>query len=264
LWINAFVRPTLRELPADVLDTVNLVVFSMAQSAEAGTGRLSWSPTQQSQSDAAADIVGLVGHGRPVLLGIGGADDGGITLTGDQHVADFTASINSFVEDFGFTGIDIDLEPSGSMWTQEHLVAALRAVKAKHGSDFLIGLTVGMYGEHTDRWLSIAQELGPDYDYWAPMLYDFPEAHDERLIPEAMEKIDIAVQGGVPTGKQILGFMCNASYNTSPVPVTAQVWRSAVAEHSDLRGAFVWESKIEEDHDFQWTRDVGAMLRREQ
>jgi hypothetical protein len=261
IWINAFERPTVRELPADVLDTINLVVFAMAQSDEPGTGRLHWAPSVQSRADVAQDIDELVARDRPVLLGIGGADDGGITLTEDQHVLEFTESIGSLAAEFGFTGIDVDLEPSGSTWTEEHLVAAVRAVKAEQGAGFLVGLTVSMYGEHTDRWLSLARELGSDYDYWAPMLYDFAEAHDERLVPVAMQKIKTAVDAGVPTEKQILGFMCNAYYNTSPVEVTAQVWRTAVAEYPDLRGAFIWESKIERAHDFEWTRDVGNMLR---
>jgi hypothetical protein len=92
------------------------------------------------------------------------------------------------------------------------------------------------------------------------MLYDYPEAHDERLVPDALKKIQTAVDGGVPSSKQILGFMCNAYYNTSPVAVTAQVWQAAEAKYPDLRGAFIWESKLELASNYQWTREVGAPL----
>jgi hypothetical protein len=260
MWINTFERPTVAELPTDVRDTVNLVIFAMAQSAESGTGILKWEPGFQSYDDIALDISRLTAADKPVLLGIGGSNDGGITLVSDKNVNEFCGSIRFFVETFGFTGIDIDLEPSGSSWSQEALVKAVRTLKDEFGQGFLVGLTVALYGEHTARWLSLANELGNDYDYWSPMLYDYPEAHDERLVPDALKKIQIAVDGGVPSSKQILGFMCNAYYNTSPVEVTAQVWDAALAKYPDLRGAFIWESKLELASNYQWTREVGATL----
>ena len=260
MWINTFERPTVAELPADVRETVNLVIFAMAQSAASGTGILKWEPGYQSYDDIALDIAGLVSAGKPVLLGIGGSNDGGITLVDDDNVRDFCGSIRFFVETFGFTGIDIDLEPSGSSWSQESLVKVVQTLKDEHGQNFLVGLTVALYGEHTARWLSLAKALGDNYDYWSPMLYDYAEAHDERLIPDALKKIQTAVDGGVPSSKQILGFMCNAYYNTSPVAVTAQVWNAALAKYPDLRGAFIWESKLELASNYQWTREVGATL----
>lgn len=260
MWINTFELPTVHDLPPDVVDTVNTVIFAMAQSAEAGTGTLRWEPGYQSYVDIAADISGLVGKGKPVLLGIGGASDGGITLTDGQHVQQFCDSIRFFVQTFGFTGIDIDLEPSGSSWSEESVVAVVRTLKSEFGADFLVGLTVALYGDHTARWLALARSMGDDYDYWSPMLYDYPEAHDERLVPDALKKIQIALDGGVPTSKQILGFMCNAYYNTSPVSITASVWNAAIAKHADLRGAFIWESKLELASGYEWTREVGAKL----
>jgi hypothetical protein len=86
MWINTFERPTVAELPADVLETVNLVIFAMAQSAESGTGTLKWEPGYQSYEDIARDVAGLVSVGKPVLLGIGGSNDGGITLVSDDNV----------------------------------------------------------------------------------------------------------------------------------------------------------------------------------
>jgi len=160
MWINSFERPTVPELPVDVMETVNLVIFAMARSATAGTGTLRWEPAYQSYDDIAADITGLVSSGKPVLLGIGGASDGGITLLDDQNVEEFCDSIRFFVKTFGFTGIDIDLEPSGSSWNEESLVAAVRTLSAEFGNDFLVGLTVGLYGEYTASWLSLARALG--------------------------------------------------------------------------------------------------------
>jgi hypothetical protein len=178
----------------------------------------------------------------------------------DQQVADFIASVQDMVRTYGFTGIDIDLEPSGSSWTEAAVVAAVSQLKQDFGASFLVGLTVGLYDEVQDMWFSLARALGDNLDYWAPMLYDFPEAHDERLVPVALSKVKAAVAAGVPASKQVLGFMCNDYYNTSPVGVTADAWRAAKRAHPNLRGAFIWESKLEALHGYPWTRTVGPLI----
>ncbi len=260
MWVNAFESPTIREIPEDVLRQVTVMVLAMAQSGESGTGLLKWTHPLQSPGAMRADIAGVVSRRVPVLLGIGGSDDGGITLRDDQQVADFVGSVHTMVERYGFTGVDIDLEPSGSSWTEDAVVASVRRLKQDFGPTFLIGLTIGLYGEHEQSWFSLARALGDDLDYWAPMLYDFEEAHDERLIPVTLDKVRKSVAAGVPASKQVLGFMCNAYYNTSPVEVTAEAWRRAKKVHPDLRGAFIWESKLEAEHGYPWTRTVGPLI----
>lgn len=263
MWIFDWRAPSIRELPADVLDTVNTLVVAMAQSEVAGTGRLRWSPFRDDPEQMRAQIAAAVQQGTPVLLGVGGADDGGITVTDDTQVAEFCDSVRGFVDEFGFTGIDIDLEPSGSSWTEPALVDVVDRLKAEHGAGFLIGLTVALYDEHTERWLSLARELGPDrYDYFAHMLYDYVEATDERLDHDARRKVRIAVEGGVPASRQVLGFMCNTPTYSSPVALTGRVWHSARSEFPDLRGVFIWESSIEQAADYEWTRTVGVTVLR--
>jgi hypothetical protein len=207
-----------------------------------------------------SDIRAVTARRVPVLLGVGGADDGGITVRDDQQVSDFVASVKTMVRRYGFTGVDIDLEPSGSSWTEGALVGVVRQLKDDFGANFLVGLTVGLYAEYEQNWFSLAGALGSDLDYFAPMLYDFPEAHDDRLIPVALEKVEKSVAAGVPANKQVLGFMCNAYYNTSPVPVTKDAWRAAKQKYPDLRGAFIWESKLEAEHGYPWTRTLGPII----
>ena len=260
MWVNAFESPTIRQIPTDVLQQVTLMVLAMAQSGGSGSGRLKWSHPAQSQQAMRADIADVVDRRIPVLLGIGGASDGGITVRDDQQVEDFVASVHAMVRTYGFPGVDIDLEPSGSSWTEAALVAAVRQLKRDFGATFLVGLTVGLYAEYEQLWFSLARALGDDLDYWAPMLYDFPEAHDDRLIQVALDKVGDSVAAGVPAHKQVLGFMCNSYYNTSPVDVAANAWRAAKQAHPDLRGAFIWESKLEAEHGYPWTRTVGPLI----
>ena len=261
MWVNMWEGPPLSRLPASVVATNNLYIAAMAQSAGAGTGNLRWSHPLQSVASMKADIAALKAKGNNVLLGIGGASDGGITVNSAATTSQFVAAVSQLVTTYGFTGIDIDLEPSGSAWSQAYLVSAVTQLKAKFGAKFLVGLTVGMYGTYTARWLALAKALGNNYDYWAPMLYDFPEAHDSRLTAVAVDKVRQAVAGGVPATKQILGFMCNAYYNTSTVPVTVNAYNAVRTAFPGIRGAFIWESSIEAAHNYSWSLTLGKQIR---
>ncbi|HEY5879950.1 MAG TPA: glycosyl hydrolase family 18 protein [Nakamurella sp.] len=262
MWMYDWRDPSIGDLPPDVLDTVNVLVVAIAQARTPGTGRLRWSPYRDEPDRMRAQIAAMVERGKPVLLGVGGSNDGGITVTDDIQVTEFCDSVRGFVADYGFTGIDLDLEPSGSRWTQPALAEVVRRLKVEHGPDFLIGLTVALYDDHTERWLTLAGELGEDCDFFAHMLYDYVEATDERLDHDARRKVRIAVDGGVPASRQVLGFMCNAPTHSSPVALTGRVWASALVEFPDLRGAFIWESSIEHSADYPWTRTIGVTVSR--
>jgi hypothetical protein len=264
LWYHGWQRPYLRELPADVRNLVNLVVIAMAQSGGAGTGKLAWAPANgQSVTDFTADVRALRDLGKSVVIGIGGSNDGGITITNATQVTEAFNSIVGFVTTYGLNGIDIDLEPSGSTWTEDALVSLCGQLKAKYGPSFLIGITPGLYGTHTERWLSLARRLGANYDYMAPMLYDFPEAADSRLSGVAVNKCDVMLAGGVPTSKQLLGFMCKPPEgyaNASPPQVTLDAWNAVKAKYPAIRGGFIWEHYIEGRTSYQWTRLTGQAI----
>lgn len=262
MWINSWELPTIGQLPTDVVDINTLYIMAMAQSSGNGTGKIAWGPTRQTPEQAKNDIACLLAKGKKVSLGIGGASDGGIYLTDETHAGEMFGCIESLVAQYGFTGIDVDMEPSGGKWNEESLKILCSKLKGEYGKDFTIGFTMGMYGPWTEKWLSAARLVGLDgYDYWAPMLYDFPEAHDDRLIEVALDKVRKAVSGGVPSNRQILGFMCNAYYNTSPVPVALRAWNDVKGEFPDIAGAFIWESKLECQSNYEWTRTVGKAIR---
>ncbi len=262
LWVYSWEPPAIGHIPEDVVDTHTLFIMAMAQSAGSGTGKIAWSPSNQSPEQARADIAVLLEKGKKVSLGIGGASDGGIYLTDDTQAGEMFGCIRNLTARYGFTGIDIDLEPSGGKWNQEALGTLCSRLKNEYGPGFTIGLTLAMYGPWTERWLSAARFIGPGgYDYWAPMLYDFPEAHDDRLTAVALDKVRTAVSGGIPANRQVLGFMCNAYHNTSPVPVTLRAWRAVKAKFPDIAGAFIWESALEAKSNYEWTRTVGRTIR---
>jgi chitinase len=273
LWHHRWEGPKLRDWPADVQATVNHVICGLAQAANpnTGTGHLSYAPaplntpTGQSVADHAADIRAFIARGCNVVLGFGGSSDGGITITTNTNADQAEASIVGLVNTYGFNGIDIDLEPSGSNWTEPALLRLVTNLKTRYGAGFLIGVTPGLYQPWTDRWMSFMKAAGNNVDYIAPMLYDFPEAGDSRLSAVAVNKCDVIVNAGIPASKIILGFMMrpNASYlNATPSPsLTTAAWQAAKAKHPGVRGVFVWEDKIEAANNWWFTRATGAAVK---
>jgi hypothetical protein len=266
MWYNRYQRPRFRELPSDVRAINNHYVVAAAVSSSSGTGSLSFGPYNgETAAELKADILALRSAGANVCIGIGSSAGGGITITNSTQVTQAFNSIQSFVTNFSFNGLDIDLEPSSSTWNQASIVSLCSQLKTAYGSSFIIGMTPGLYSTYTADWTNLAVALGSNYDYIAPMLYDFPEARDSRLTAVAINKCDVMVAAGIPQSKIILGFMCrppsDPSYNASTPQVTLDAYKGAAAKYPSLRGAFIWEQYIEGLNNYGWTRLTGKYIR---
>lgn len=262
IWHNRWEGPNLRDYPDNVRSQVNMVVLGIAQSA--GNGRVDYAPGNgQSAADHAADIRDFEKSGTQVILGVGGASDT-TAITNSTQVDNFVDSVVKLQQQYGFSGVDFDLEPSGSNWNEQSLVSASRQLRARFGDDFTIGVTVGLYGEHTARWLKLARALGDDYDYMAPMLYDFPEAQDSRLTKISVDRVAQLRAGGVPDSKIILGYMTqpHSGYPASPPSVIEAAFRAVKDKHPEIRGSFLWEDGIEHRNGWDSTRRLADLVHR--
>src|SRR5579872_6354898 len=63
----------------------------------------------ESQAQFIADIGTLHGRGKKVILSIGGAN-GNVALNTSQDVTNFVNSVSGLIQQFGFDGIDVDIE----------------------------------------------------------------------------------------------------------------------------------------------------------
>ena len=270
LWYNTFQRPRLREIPSDVLGTpssiINHVILAMAQSQTAGTGTLRFQPSNgESTAQMKEDVLALRAAGVNVCIGVGGSSDGGITITNSTQVTQAYNSIVSIVNNYGVNGFDIDLEPSGSSWNQASLVSLVSQLKTTYGSTFVVGITPGLYSPYTTGWINLYNAMPANVDYFAPMLYDFPESRDSRLTAVTLDKCATMVNGGIPQSKIILGFMCrvpaSSSYNASTPQVTLDAYKAAVAQYPNIKGAFLWEQYIDGQQSFGWSRLTGKYVR---
>jgi chitinase len=259
MWHHRWAGPNLRNYPSDVVANINLYVLGLAQGCPSGGGCMEYIPVNgQSVSDHAADIRAIRARGVHVLMGFGGAG-GTIAITNAAQVTQAFNSIVGFVDTYGISGIDVDMEPSGSSWNEQSLNSLASQLKTKYGSGFIVGLTPGLYDVYTDKWLSAARLMGNNYDYMAPMLYDFPEAGDSRLTAVSVNKADIMVAGGVPQNKMIMGYMArpDPSYlNSTPTSmIMLDAYRAVEAKYPNVRGFFIWEDAIMASRNWDFVRD---------
>lgn len=87
------------------------------------------------------DIATLKTQGKQIVLSLGGAE-GNITLNTDADEANFIASLSAIVSEWGFSGLDIDLESGSNLLhgtqIQARLPRALRAIEANMGGDMYL------------------------------------------------------------------------------------------------------------------------------
>lgn len=268
MWHHTWAGPPLRNYPADVKNILTHYSLGMAQSTASGTGYVAYNSLNgQSNADHATDIRALVAQGKKVLVGLGGANSGGVTVNTSTHAQQMVSSIQSIVTNFGVNGIDIDLEPGSSSWTQSALREMCLSVKSIYGSEFVIAVTTGLYGAYTANWMNFLNALGHNnYDYTGPMLYDFPESMDSStFIPVCRDKTNTMVNAGVPENKIVLGFMMQpagqTNYNASRnYQVILDGYNAAKADHPGINGAYYWVDEIEVDRGWDFSRQVAPNL----
>ena len=92
----------------DVPPAYNLVFAAFAVGD--ATGKINFSQTVQSKSSFIKDVEALNKADRPVLLSVGGWDDGGLKITTDGQRRAFVNSASKIIDTYHFAGIDWDLE----------------------------------------------------------------------------------------------------------------------------------------------------------
>jgi len=269
LWYFKWNTPTLGGFPSDVQTTLNYVMMAFAETTSAGTGSVGFSGYTGYSSDAQikADVVTMKARGINVAISIGGSGSNGLVkLQNSTHRSQMLASVQSMVNTFGFNGVDFDMEDPND-WTPSEMAAFCGQLKGYFGQNFIVGMTMGLYGTLGENWRSAAVSAGSNCDYYAPMLYDFPEAGDSRLTGVAQDKIDYLAASGLPKSKIILAFMLRVnaeSYpNASPLSVAQTAWNTAKANNPTLRGAFLWEHARDARSSPSWpfVRNIGTSIR---
>jgi len=129
---------------ADVPDTWDVIVVAFAD--DAGNGSVAFHlDAGLNKAQFIADIAAKQAQGKIVVLSFGG-QNGTVTLNNDTNLANFVNSTAAILDEYGFDGIDIDLESGANV---------------SHGApviDYLIEAVKQLDDAYPDFYLSMAPE----------------------------------------------------------------------------------------------------------
>jgi chitinase len=128
---------------ADVPSTYNLVAVAFG-TATTTPGQVAFSldPTLASdlggytQQQFISDIAALHSRGQKVILSVGG-QNGAISVADATSAANFASSVYSIIKQYGFDGVDIDLENGVN---STYMASALEQLSSDVGSSLIITL----------------------------------------------------------------------------------------------------------------------------
>lgn len=124
---------------ANVDSTWDVIVVAFAD--DAGNGSVKFTlDSALNKSQFIADVAAKRAAGKKVVLSFGG-QNGTVTLNNATNVANFVSSTNAILNEYGFDGIDIDLESgAGVSWgapVVTNLVTAIKQIKTTHPNLYL-------------------------------------------------------------------------------------------------------------------------------
>ena len=153
-WDNAG-NPFLKLRDVDSNWDVINISFSEPVSPGSSDGRMKFEISGLSSSytkaDFKADVKTLQAQGKKIVLSIGGYE-GYFSLDSQSAINQFVSDITSFIDEYGFDGIDIDLEQSSVNFDSgqdpnineikstrlKNMVTAIRTIVHKYGDDFIL------------------------------------------------------------------------------------------------------------------------------
>lgn len=141
----------------DVDKNWDVINISFAEPVSAGStdGRMKFEVSgltaDYTADDFKADIKTLQAEGKKIVLSIGGYE-GYFSLTSESAVKQFVGDIKGFVDEYGFDGIDIDLEQSSVTFNSGadpdyknpvspkivYMIQAIREICDSYGNDFIL------------------------------------------------------------------------------------------------------------------------------
>src|SRR6202522_2512842 len=151
---------------ASVPSSYNLVAVAFGTATDtAGQVAFSLDPTLASdlggytQQQFTSDIATLQARGQKVILSVGG-EDGTISVDSAASAAEFASSVYSLIQQYGFNGVDIDLENGVD---PSYMASALEQLEGDVGSSLIITLAPQTVDTQSagDDYFALALDIQP-------------------------------------------------------------------------------------------------------
>ena len=261
---------SLRSLVDTTSYNVIYVAFALGISRTSGSLQLDLPPGASSPADVRQQIAYANSKGRVVLVSVGGYYDlpgqtSGYRLDSSAKVDAFMASIRALRSQWGFNGMDWDLE-HGDRPDKAGIVDASRRMKSEFGASWLICMAPGV---NLASWVGaggILDTLGPKgWDGVGEQIYDqgLSEASYRTLIVQRVS----AMAKKYGAAKVLLGSAYKVESGSSLADPGNDFVDIATVKGalSDLRsagvvprGAFLWSVQGDQDGAGAWQSPSGV------
>lgn len=127
---------------ADVPNVWDVIVVAFAD--DAGNGSVAFNlDSGLNKAQFISDVAAKRSQGKIVVLSFGG-QNGTVTLNNSTHVTNFVNSTAAIMNEYGFDGIDIDLESGAGVLhgapVIQNIVTASKQLQARFGSSFYLSM----------------------------------------------------------------------------------------------------------------------------
>ncbi|MDP3156447.1 MAG: fibronectin type III domain-containing protein [Archangium sp.] len=260
---------TLRSIVDNTNYNLVYVSFAVGIAASSGTLRLDLPPGAGSASQFKDQIAYANARGKKVVVSVGGYFDLGNSnigyrLDSTAKVDQFMASMRDFQANWGFNGMDWDLE-QGNRPDVAGIVAASQRMRAEFGPTWIINFAPG---PELSTWIGpggVLEQLGPNgWDAIGEQVYDLglSQAGYQAKIVERMT----ALTNKYGAAKVLLGNKYRPDSPTTSVSPVSLVSLSTTGQALtqlrnagiNIRGAFVWTIQSDSDQSFAWANTIGA------
>jgi chitinase len=242
----------LREVPR----AYNLVLAAFAIGDT--TGKITFSQTVQSKASFIEDVDTLNKADRPVLLSIGGWDDGGLKITTDGQRRELVNSASKIIDTYHFAGIDWDLE-HGIEPVQ--VAQATRDLKSRYGRDFIVTMAPLLDPPKEIEQLELAARIADVVDMASPQFYNYGTVDPNWIVDRTL-----AWGRVVGHDKVAMGFMTvdtpTDTGEQSPSNV-CQIWRQLRGRTPDAPGLSTWSINLDKSSGYDFARECAPSVIRE-
>jgi chitinase len=237
----------------DVPPAYNLVFAAFAVGDT--TGKVNFSQTVQSKSSFIADVEALNKAKRPVLLSVGGWDDGGLKITTDGQRRAFVNSASKIIDTYHFAGIDWDLEHGID---PVQVAQATRDLKSRYGEDFIVTMAPLLDPPKEIEQLELAARIAEDLDLVSPQFYNYGTVDPNWIVDRTLAWGRVVGQDKVGMGFMTVDTPTDTG-EQSPAMV-CQIWRQLMGRDPNARGLSTWSINLDKSSGYDFARQCAPSV----
>jgi chitinase len=209
----------------------------------------------QSKSSFIADVDALNNANRPVLLSIGGWDDGGLKITTDGQRRALVNSASKIIDTYHFQGIDWDLEHGID---PIQVAQATRDLKSRYGQDFVVTMAPLLDPAKEIEQLELAARIADVVDLASPQFYNYGTVDPNWIVDRTLAWGRVVGQD-----KVTMGFMTvDTSTDTgeqSPAEV-CRIWRQLLSQAPNARGVSTWSINLDRKSGYDFAKECAPVV----